>query len=133
MSDPVVMVAVREALSAISGLPKVYWPNEELGARAPFLIFDTGPTTGTPITLSGQERFEFRPQVSYMARLGDYTADSDAALWAVAQAFKFGTKIYSDGVQVAYCLQTPVADGGFPDGSFYRRNMTLRIASDQQI
>jgi hypothetical protein len=134
MSDPAVLIAVRAKLAGIPGLPPIIWPNEEIRTPAPFLIFDNGPMVGTPITIDGEERFEFRPQVSLMVDAGTFTASGDATLWAIAQAFKFATRI-DDGAGsfIARCLQTPVPDNGRPDGAYYRRDMALRIASDQQI
>lgn len=133
MSDPAVLIAVRDHLAATPGLPAISWPNSVLPTAAPFLIFDNGPTTGRPYTTDGEERFEFRPVVSYMAAFGEYTAAGDAALYAIAQAFKFNTSILAGGIKVGYSLQTPVAEGGFTDGTYFRRTMTLRIASHQKI
>ncbi|WP_226780344.1 DUF4128 domain-containing protein [Oceaniglobus trochenteri] len=133
MSNPAVMVAVRAHMAAITGLPSIVWPNEEIRVQPPFLIWDDGPTVGRPITIDGEERFEFRPQVSLMVQPGSFTATGDAILRDIAQAFKWNTKITSGGAFVAYCLQTPTADNGRPDGGYFRRDMTLRIASDQQI
>lgn len=133
MSDPAVLIAVRDHLSAIADLPAISWPNSALPENPPFLIFDNGPAFGRPITIDGEERFEFRPLVSYMERQGDYTFASDAALFKIAQAFSFATKIMSGSSEVAHCLQTPVADNGYHDGTYYRRTMTLQIASYQQI
>ena len=133
MSNPAVLVAVRETLAGIAGLPDIVWPNEAKKIDAPFLIFDNGVASGTVLTVDGIEAFDLRPQVSLMTELNTFTNAGDAVLWSIAQAFKVGTKITQGGTVVAECVQTPVPDNGVPDGGYFRRNMILRIASYQQI
>ena len=133
MSDPAVIVAIREHLLAIPGRPAVIMPNEALRVSVPFLTFDNGPLFGTPLTIDGEEAFDIRPNVALHVEPNTFTASGDAVLWSIAQAFKIGTRIFSGSTEVARCLQTPVADGGELSGGLFRRNMILRIASYQQI
>lgn len=134
MSDPAVLVAVREKLEGIAGLPNIVWPNQAITVSAPYLIFDNGIQAGSIISIDGQEAFDLRPQVSLMVEADTYTSAGDAVLWSIAQAFKAGTKIRNDaGDIIASCQQTPVPDNGAPDNGGFRRNMILRIASYQQI
>lgn len=130
MSNPAIMSAISEHFMDISGLPPVVWPNQEITLQPPFIIWDDGFNRVEPITIDGEERFEYRPQVSLMVELGTHTSASDTVLWSIAQAFKFGTKIASpSGEYIAYCPSTPVASNGRADGALFRTDMELRIFS----
>lgn len=134
MSDPAVLVAIREKLEGIAGLPSIIWPNGAITVQPPYLIFDNGIQFGTVLTTDGLEAFDIRPQVSLMVEANTYTTVGDNFLWTIAQNFKVGTKIRNDAnAIIAECLQTPVPDNGFPDNGGFRRNMILRIASYQKI
>ena len=134
MSDPAVLIAVRKKLSEIPGLPPIVWPNEPIEVSPPFLIFDNGAQSAAPQTVDGVETVELRPQVSAMVEAGSTTTPADLELWAIAQAFKHGTEILSDGGQrLGKMLATPVPDNGQQNGDLFRRNMILRIAHYQQI
>lgn len=134
MSNPAVFSAIASHFEAIDSLPSIVWPNQEITAQPPYLIWDDGIQDGTPITIDGEERFEYRPQVSMMVEMGAGTTATDATFWAISQAFKHGTRIEgTDGSYVAQSIQTPTPDGGYPDDHLYRRNMTLRIVSHQKI
>jgi len=74
-----------------------------------------------------------RPQVSLLTERNTFTSAGDTILWAIAQAFKVNTKIMDGSTELGICLRTPVPDGGEPDGAYFRRNMTLQIASYQQV
>lgn len=133
MSDPAVIIAIRQTLQAIPGLPTIIMPNQAVRVSAPFLTFDNGVPFNTPLTIDGEEFFDIRPNVALHTEPNTGTKAGDATLWAIAQAFKIGTRIFSGNAEVARCLQTPVADGGELQGGLYRRNMILRIASYQTI
>lgn len=134
MSDPAVMVAIRQKLAGVAGIPTIIWPNEAKAVTPPYVVFDAGfPPLVATLTIDGQEAFEIRPQVSLLEVPNTFTATGDATLWAIAQAFSIGTRIFSGLTEVGQSLQTPVADGGRPDNGLFRRDMILRIASYQQI
>lgn len=133
MSNPAVIVAIRDHLLAVPGLPDIIMPNDAKRVDTPFLTFDNGPIFNTPLHIDGEEFFDMRPNVAMHEEAGKFTHEGDAALWAVAQAFKIGTRIFLGTTEVARCLQTPVADSGQVQGGIFRRNMILRIASYQNI
>lgn len=134
MSNPAILVRVREILEGIAGLPEIIWPNQAKRVSTPYLIFDNGIQTASRITIDGEEAFELRPQVSLMTEANTFTSEGDALLWDIARAFKINTKIRNSGGDIiAECLQTPVPDNGFPDNGGFRRNMVLRIVSYQKI
>ncbi len=137
MSDPAVLIAIRDHLAAVAGVPDIFWPNEASSelkpATPPFITFDNGTQAVRRLTLNGKEWFDIRPNVAVHVCSGDGTVESDAIFWGIAQAFKVDTRIYIGAIEVARCMQTPVPDAGFHEGGIYRRNMILRIASYQRV
>ena len=133
MSDPAVIIVIREHLLAVPGIPTVIMPNDRVRVSAPYLTFDDGVTQNTPLTIDGEEAFEIRPNIALHTEPSRGTQSGSNVLWDIAQAFKIDTPILSGGQRVAQCLQTPVPDGGELQGGLWRRNMILRIASYQTI
>lgn len=133
MTVPAVLVAVRETLLGVSGLPTIIWPNEAAKVDPPYLTFDNGPLFSTPVTIDGEERFEFRPLVSIRIAGNTFTAAADVYIAAIQSAFKIGTIIEDGGSEIGRCDRTPLPDGGRPEDGLWRIDMTLRVSSHQRL
>lgn len=131
MIDPIAMDAVREHLANVAGITRIIWPNEAAKVAPPYVVFDFGVSNTDPITIDGEERVEVRPLVSVYVESDTFTTAQDTTLWAIAQAFKIGTRVESGGTVYAESLRTPEADSGEANGKLFRRSLTLRLAVDQ--
>jgi hypothetical protein len=132
MSNPTAIIAaIREQLASTAGLPTIIWPNQEIKAPAPYMVFDDGFEAVSTITIDGEERYLIQPQVSLAVENGTHPQAYAGYVEAVRSAFKISTKITDDdGAEIAYCLRSPTVFNGRPDNGLYRKDIALQIVGD---
>lgn len=131
MTTPeIVIEAIRLRLFSLAGLPPIVLPNEEIKLAAPYLIYDDGFETVTPITVDGEERYQFNPQVSIMVEHGAKPSAYSGYVSVIREGFKSGVRLTDDAAQyIADCRTSPTAFNGRPDNGLYRVDVTLNVVS----